>query len=165
MTEELLQRLGVEYETSGDRSTEHYRYDALLWYLQMHRPLSASQSDALYELGASDPDISMGGSIMVDIIQLPECPASVSAKALASGRKHLVVNVKRLDLLRELQHDFPSPELFKRCIDNGDGVVHRALLESIQISQEQLQELAEHGANRAVRNMASQRVRHSRKTS
>ena len=95
VTEESLLLSAAEYEASGDSSTEHYRYGAFRWYLSQHRPLSASDAEALYELGNSDPDYSMGGAIIADILDLPECPRAVIAKALMSDRKHLVRKAER----------------------------------------------------------------------
>lgn len=90
LTEEGLRQYADTYEMSEDKSSEHYRYGAFQWYLSQHRPLAARMANALYELGKSDPDYSMGGAIMADILHLPECPTSVIAKASNSGRKHLV---------------------------------------------------------------------------
>ena len=159
LTEDILRQCGVEYEASGDRNTEHYRYGVFLRYLREHRPLSAAEADALYELGASDPDLMTGGCMMADVVELPECPAFVSEKALASDRKHLVRLVKRWALLEALRQDILSQELFERCLASCDSVVHRALVEQVEISREQMQVLAEQGVNRAIRNMAADRMR------
>jgi hypothetical protein len=95
VTEESLLLSGAEYEASGDKNAEHYRYGAFRWYLSQHRPLPASDAEPLYELGDADPDHSMGGAIMADIVDLPECPPSVAAKASASDRKHLIRKAER----------------------------------------------------------------------
>ena len=98
VTEESLLSSAAEYEASGDTSAEHYRYGAFRWYLSHHRHLTASDAEALYELGNADPDYSMGGAMMADILDLPECPSSVIAKALVSDRKHLVRRAERKGL-------------------------------------------------------------------
>ena len=94
VTKESLVLSGATYESSDDKSSEHYRYGAFRWYLSQHRPLPPSVAEALYELGNADSDYSMGGAMMADIVDLPECPRSVIAKALASDRKHLVKKVE-----------------------------------------------------------------------
>lgn len=163
LTEDSLQQYGMTYESSRDKNSEHYRYGAFRWYLKEHRPLSASIAEALYELGAAGPDPGMGGAIMADIVSLPECPASVSAKALASGCKHLIREAKRRSLRSELQQGPFTAELFDRCLASGDGGVHRTLFDNFRLSPEQLRQLAEQGATRAVRNMASNKLQHPTK--
>ncbi len=93
VTKESLILSGATYESSDDKSSEHYRYGAFRWFLSQHRPLLPSVVEALYGLGEDDPDYSMGGAMIADIVDLPECPPSVIAKALASDRKHLVRKV------------------------------------------------------------------------
>lgn len=159
LTEEKLQQYGTTYETSADKNTEHYRYGAFRWYLNEHRPLSASVAEALYALGASDPDPAMGEAIMADIIGLAECPPSAVAKALASGRQHLVRAAKRRSLLSELRQAPLTDELFSQCIEGGDRVIHLALMEQNSLTKEQLSVLAEQGINHAIRNMASDKLR------
>lgn len=95
VTRESLLLAGANYEASNDKSSEHYRYGAFRWFLSQHRPLPPSVAEALYELGNTDPDYSMGGAMMADIVDLPECPPSVITKALASDRKHLVRKAER----------------------------------------------------------------------
>jgi hypothetical protein len=85
----LLDRQRAEWDRGEDHNTEHYRYAAFRAFLAAHRPLAPELAAALFELGAADPDWSMGGAMMADIVRLPECPSSVLDAALASGRKHL----------------------------------------------------------------------------
>ena len=153
LTEDDLQIFATRYETSDDKNTEHYRYGVFRWYLKEHRPLSASTAQALYDLGASDSDGLMGESIMVDILLLPECPASVLDKALASDRKPLVRVARRRRLLSDLQQGPLTAELFSQCIGSRDDTVHHALLKRDNLTRQQLQMLAEQGT-RAIRNMA-----------
>ncbi len=163
LTENGLQNYGTTYETSADKNTEHYRYGAFRWYLKEHRPLSEAIAEALYELGASDPDSAMGEAIMADIVELPECPDSVSAKALFSGRKHLIRITNRRRLLSELQTPFISPETFSRCLESRDSAVQRVMIEKVMLTPAQMQMLAEQGASRAIRNMASCKLGHRNK--
>ena len=94
-TEESLLLSAAEYRASDDKSTEHYCYGTFRRYLSQHRPLATSDAEALYELGNADPDYSMGGAMMADIVDLPECSLSVIAKALISDRRHLVKKAER----------------------------------------------------------------------
>src|SRR3954469_11276101 len=88
LSEDELCALGREYETSEDKNTEHYRYKVFSDYLALHKPLSSEMAEALYELGAEDPDQTMGQSMMSTIVGLAECPARVLEEASASGEKH-----------------------------------------------------------------------------
>ena len=90
VTAERLEALGHDFDTSDDKHTEHYRYAVFREYLEAQRPLSPQVAEALYDLGSTDPHPGMGGAMMADIVDLPECPPTVQTKALASGRKHLV---------------------------------------------------------------------------
>jgi hypothetical protein len=158
LTEEKLRALGREYETGKDRNTEHYRYRVFRDYLTSHRPLPAELAKALYELGREDPDPAMGGAMMADIVGLPECPVEVMNEASASGEKHLANLVRKKRLLAELDSGL-TEELFARCVASGDAVIQRDLLERQKLSRAQLTQLAETGANRAVRNVAAARLR------
>jgi hypothetical protein len=91
----VLDRQRAEWEKGLDDNAEHYRYWAFREYLAAHHPFTPELAAALYELGAADPDRSMGGSIMAAMVRLPECPPAVLRAALASGRKHLVRIVER----------------------------------------------------------------------
>lgn len=161
LTETDLHTLGQSYETSGDRNAEHYRYKVFQDYLASHRPLSPQMAEALYELGQVDPDMAMGGAMMCDIIGLPECPPDVLEKALASGEQHLIKLVGRKKLLAELNSELTA-ELFARCMASRDGDVQRALLAKARLSRHQVEQLARTGANRAVRNLATARLRFKR---
>ncbi|MGL4463326.1 MAG: hypothetical protein ACRC1K_14350 [Planctomycetia bacterium] len=91
----VLAWLQMEWDEGQDGNAEHYRYRAFCDFLTAHRPLGAELAAALFELGAADPDRSMGGAIMADVSRLPECPAAVLDAAAASGRKHLIRIVER----------------------------------------------------------------------
>jgi len=95
VTESQLEALGREYETGEDPNTEHYRYGAFMEYLREHRPLSPAMAEALYELGARDPDHAMGSAMMHQIAELPECPPEVLENAARSGKKHLIRLVEK----------------------------------------------------------------------
>jgi hypothetical protein len=90
-----LARLRAEWEKGEDNNTEHYRYWAFREFLAARRPLAPELAEALFELGAADPDQGMGGAIMAAITYLPECPPRVLDAALASGRRHLVRIVEK----------------------------------------------------------------------
>ena len=161
LAESDLRALGQRYETSGDKNTEHYRYQVFRDYLASHRPLSPSMAEALYELGQVDSDTAMGGAMMREIVELSECPANVEEQALASGEKYLVKVVKRKRMLAELNAE-PTAEVIARCLTSQDADIQRELLARAKLSRNQLNQLVETGANRAIRNLATVHLRSKR---
>lgn len=115
-------------------------------------------AEALYDLGRVDPDPNMGGAMMSAIVSLPECPVNVLEKASVSGEKYLVKLVRQKRLLAELGSRLTT-ELFERCLASQDSDIQREVLIRPELSIEQLEQLAETGASRAVRNMAAARIR------
>lgn len=91
----ILTRQRVEWDKGEDDNTEHYRYGAFREFLAARRPLTPELAALLFELGKADPDWTMGGAIMADVVRLPECSRTVLDAALASGRKHLVQIAQR----------------------------------------------------------------------
>ncbi len=91
----VLEGLRVEWDKGEDDNTEHYRHGVFQDFLAARRPLDPELALKLFELGASDPDYSMGGAIMASIAHLKECPEAVLDAAIASGRKHLIRIVER----------------------------------------------------------------------
>lgn len=161
LTADELRALGREYEVGGGKSAEHYRYRVFRSYLASHRPLSPETADALYELGKEDPDPGTGGAMMRDIVGLTECPDGVLEKALTSGEKHLVKAVRGKRLLAELKSGL-TDDLFTRCLESREDYVQREILAGPGLTRRQLEQLAETGCNRAVRNMAKVRLRDGR---
>jgi hypothetical protein len=158
LSEDELCALGREYESSDDKNPEHYCYKVFSDYLTSHSPLPPAMTEALYDLGAEDPDQAMGQAMMSTIVGLAECPARVLEKGSASGEKHLVRAANRRRLLTELNSGLTA-ELFTRCLESQDSVVQRKLLARPQLSREQLEKLAEARSSRVVQNLAVERLR------
>jgi hypothetical protein len=158
LTEDELCALGREYEMSDDKNTEHYRYRVFRNHLASLRPLSPAMADALYELGKEDPEPGMGAAMMREIVGLKECPGDVLEKAMSSGENHLVKAVRGKKLLAELNSGL-TEDLFARCLESQEDYIHRALLARPELTRRQLEQLAETGCNRAVRNMAAVTLR------
>lgn len=158
VTEEELCALRLEYEDSDDKNAEHCRYRVFRKYLGAHRPLPSATAEALYQLGAEDPDPGMGGAMMRDIVDLMECPPVVLERASASGEKRLVKAASQRRLLAELSGGVTA-ELFVRCLESGSAEVQRELLTKDELSRTQLEQLENTGANKAIRNMAAERLR------
>lgn len=56
--------------------------------------MQAQEYKTILEFSA-DTDYRMGGEIMAVIVKLPECPDSVIAKSLVSGRKYVAQQPER----------------------------------------------------------------------
>ena len=88
--EKLLSKYRDEWDKGEDDNAEHHRYRSFRDFLAKRHPLTPELATALFDLGANDPDQAMGGSMMADIVRLPECPADVLNAALASNHPYLV---------------------------------------------------------------------------
>ena len=91
----LLDELMVEWDKGDDPNPEHYRLRAFRLFLSRVRPLTPSLAAALYDLGASDEDPVMGGSMMLHVLHLDECPEELLRRALASDQRHLARAARR----------------------------------------------------------------------
>ncbi|OWK45720.1 hypothetical protein [Fimbriiglobus ruber] len=91
----FMEKARAEWDKGDDTNTEHYRWWAFQEFLAARRPLSADLAAALYELGATDADPGMGGSIMSAIVYLSECPQAVLDAAAAAGERYLLRAVER----------------------------------------------------------------------
>ncbi len=84
-----------EWERGEDRSPEHYRWRAFRAFVNEARPFSQAMAEALYALGASDPDRAMGEAMMHKVVELPECPEVLVEAAATSGVRHLARAAER----------------------------------------------------------------------
>jgi len=74
---EQLRELKAAYVTGNDPHPEHYRWRAFKLFLRNHAVLDEATARSLYEVGRNDPDHSMGGSMMADILRRADCPLSL----------------------------------------------------------------------------------------
>jgi hypothetical protein len=88
-----VQRVGSA--RGGQEDPQRFLWSAFDDFLRARRPLSAEPAAALYDLGDRERDETMGESMMLRIVQLPECPARVLDAAVASGRRPLIRAVGR----------------------------------------------------------------------
>jgi hypothetical protein len=75
-----------EYRNSDDQGDEHYRYGAFVHFVRRHPALTPQQCRELFDLGAEDPDWTMGTSIMLDVLRRRECPDELFELAAAHPR-------------------------------------------------------------------------------
>jgi hypothetical protein len=84
-----LNQIEADWLTSDDKHSEHYRWRAFLDFMQLQVSLDPIVARRLYELGASDPDSAMGGSIMAHVLRRKDCPEDLLREAATSEEKFL----------------------------------------------------------------------------
>ncbi len=72
-----------------DPHPEHYRWRAFERFMKDQARLDPDLASGLFGLGESDPDLSMGGSMMAQIVRHPECPDLLLRLAAESEHDHL----------------------------------------------------------------------------
>ena len=108
----------------------------------------------------------MAGSALADLIHwrgLTEQQREQLSVHPAFAAPFLQKGISRSRFLRRLKREPLTAALFEECLAEKDGVLQRAMLEASSIARDQLEKLAEHGANRAIRNIAAQRLQQNRK--
>lgn len=84
-----LHTLEFEWNSSNDKNPEHYRWRAFLDFLRSQEFLDPIIAKRLYDLGASDPDSAMGGSMMAEVLRRKDCPLDLLRVAAESEQKFL----------------------------------------------------------------------------
>jgi len=145
--------------------TEHDRYRNFRERLTKNGApgvFTDSELATLVADAASDPDPSVRESELGAIADLP-CLSSTQRAYLRAlplyEARHLQARLTRAGLLSQITSEPLTESLFGACLSTGDAVVQRELLERPGLTPVHLRALKESGANRAVRNMASQRLR------
>ena len=100
------------------------------------------------------------GTALIDLVRHPGLTEAQWETLLTHPRmQELPRLVKRERLLKELRGPALTEEVFQRCTDEGDEVVHRAMLNLPDIPRGIVEALHERGANKAVRNIAGVMLR------
>ncbi len=166
LTPQLLAAQVAELERGEDRSAEHYRYGALMAFYGTRESFADAEVESLCAMLSEDPDPTMALAGLVAMSHLVRLTDAQFERVLASdllreaGRSGVgprrAIECHRL--LARVDEDGWTPELVTRALAEGLGFVHRELLEWDDIDRATLESLAEKGANKAVRNMARQRL-------
>lgn len=161
----FLQRQRAEFTISDDQNTEHYRYGAFQAALRGRDTLPDDLIGHYVELAELEADPAMAGSALADLIQwrgLTEWQRERLSVHPAFAEPFLQKGIIRRRLLDRLLSESLTDALFEECLAEKDGVIERAVLEASSITRDQVQRLAASGANRAIRNIAAQRVQQKR---
>ena len=90
-----------EYIKGEDKNTEHYRWGAFRRFMQANSVISEKIFYILYEIGKNDPDYSMGGAILFDIIRRLDCPKKIIDIAIDDNDKVLAKHALKCKDIRE----------------------------------------------------------------
>lgn len=148
------------FQKGVDENTEHYRYLSFCKLLE-RLTIDDVTLDRFIELAVLDEDQSMAAAALTNLVRHDGLTSRQlnhlkSLPAFASSQ--LQETIGQVELLRALDSSDLGDDLFNRCLFNGGDLIQRKLLNHGRISTEQLSTLAEHGVNRAIRNLAKQKL-------
>jgi hypothetical protein len=161
LDEAYLLAQGIRFDASDDKNTEHYRYDAFKAILSERTVLDDAILENIVHLSQLDADQGMGQAaliLLVDWPNLTDLQLDLLYTHPAFSSPVVQRRIQRVHLLRQLRTSGLTNELFDSSILSRDEVVHRELLGRQDISRQQLERLREQGANKAIRNIAKQRL-------
>jgi len=160
-SERLLREVKHFQSPSGDLYTEHYRAMTLSDFLSQADGLTNQEINSYLQLAYADKDGTMAHTA---VLALLECPI-LTDEQFEILQHHSVVQLfktsrvySRQKLLRAIDREGVTPEVIDECLDKGDNKVHRRLLE-FELGREVLEALTINGANKAIRNIAQQRLK------
>ena len=151
----------TQYQTSDDKNTEHYRYAAFGHILKMRQSLTDGEVANYIELTQIDPDQSMA---IAALIQLLKWSGLTDQQAIQIKQSPAFLNptIQKIAAQQELlkQLDVPplTAEIFELCLASKADFIQRKLFTCSELTAEQLGVLRQQGANRAIRNMANQKL-------
>jgi hypothetical protein len=95
ITEDKLAEFKQHYKSGEDRDSANYRWKAFAAFLSTRESFDSETLRRLYRLGETDADPSMGGSMMVTILQMKECPRDILENAAIDKQKFIRVTAKK----------------------------------------------------------------------
>lgn len=143
------------FRSGTDPATGSYRFGAFVEAVQ-NLPLTDTRVTELLEVARLDSDASASREMLTELLRQPGLSdTAFESVAAACGWKEQ----RRYRVLRELRRIGPTPVVLERCLATRDGDVHEALLGVPELPRAYVEELAEHGAWRRVRNAAAARLK------
>ncbi|AZZ92677.1 hypothetical protein EUZ85_18875 [Hahella sp. KA22] len=156
---ELFKQQCQAYEENGDSHTEHYRYAAFLHWIATRAAAPDEALNHFVELTLSDPDSMMGGSAFIQLLSaswLTDPQFDLLSRRAQELGNWTTDKVERVALMRRLRTGGLTPSLFRDCLQLEDSSLHEILLKRSDMDQDMMKALAEHGANKRIRNLAKQ---------
>ena len=157
----FLQEQVTQYDEANDKNTEHYRYAAFRKTIEAPT-IDDVTLDRYVELAGLDEDQAMAHAALALLARhkgLTEAQLTRMKRHRAFAPPELQNIIEQTQLSRELDSSDLTDDLFARCVSFGKDNVQRKLLGKSGISPEQLAVLIYHGANRAIRNLAKEKLR------
>jgi hypothetical protein len=151
------------FETSDDKNTEHYRYKTFRNYLTTRKLFTDQELDNYLQVAYSEKDEPMASSAIIDILreieltepQFDKVCSAIEELGLGISTQQIISRQKRL---RKLKSGNLTDELFTECLQNGDSVAQEYLLPFAD--KNQLKQLLENGATKAIKNKAKEKLNH-----
>jgi hypothetical protein len=165
ISEEKLRKQWEAFRSGIDPNTEHYRYASFRAVLDERDVLDDVSVARYIELARQDEDPVMARAALVDLILWPKL-TNEQFENLSQDPTFAAPTFQKFILRRRLLSEIgpaaPVTEaVFYRCLVSQDAVVQRQLVEVTNLLSQQLEQLGEQGASRAVRNLAQARLRRS----
>ncbi len=158
----FLREQSEHYDNGIDKNTEHYRYEAFRRLLESLTSIDNHTFDRYIELAELDEDKAMANAALSLLIRHPSLTHQQleQIKSLpALAEKTIQKIIEETQLLQELDASAIQDGVFDRCMTLAKSSVQRKLLSKSGITAFQLELLRDHGASRAIRNLAQERLR------
>ncbi|MFA5619810.1 MAG: hypothetical protein WDA08_05840 [Weeksellaceae bacterium] len=151
------------FENSDDQNTEHYRYSTFKNFLKNHSVITEKQLNNYLSLIINDEDKTMATSAIIDIfnlVALTDNQFLIVCNTLISFGDWTKNIIQRQALLRELKKQKLNDELFEKALQFKDPIIHDFLLKNANIIQ--LEKLTFFGANKSIRNIATNKIKQTK---
>lgn len=165
LTPETLRAQTARFATGEDRHTEHYRWAAFRAILNGRDSLTDGECEAFIVLAARDPDQGTARSVLVDLVTWGGLtrPQLDTLRTRPEFQDPTVRTfIEQRDMWDELERNGPTDELVARIVEGRMGS-QRTVVDHPHLTETQLRVFAERGATRAVRNVATARLRQMKK--
>ena len=74
---------------SGENNPQHFRWRAFKSFLDKHDSLPDHLLAALYHLGDTDEDLTLGTNMMTEVLKRRDCPDKLLHEATTCQRRHI----------------------------------------------------------------------------
>jgi hypothetical protein len=150
------------FQAGEEQNTGHLRHAAFLKVLG-RGTLPDATVDRYVELALEDVDQTMARAALTRLIEHPGLTPTAFARLKRNPRLSAFARLcTRVELMNLLRRGRPDRALLERCVAEGDGTVHRELLERDDLPRPILEALQGKGANPKVQKLA-QKLLKSRK--
>lgn len=161
ISQEYINEQWATYQTSVDKHPEHYRFAAFCHILATRQTLTDEEVTCYLELTQLDPDNAMATSALIHLLQWPGLTdqQAVQIKHSFAGSIPAIQKIAaQRELLKQTISSNLTSETFDRCLASNNDYLQRQLLTRSDLTEAQMNALKTQGANRAIRNMATEKI-------